>query len=225
MIIDPQFIQISIVLLFIFNIVLLYLPNMEGIGFDLLFILSLLSNSFFFYNVSPVTDFSRFLILSVVSLMVASLFMVVLSLHNIQKKTKTSSVDISLKPEYPERRRAIDNYKIIYIVCQVLVFFLLFCYSENFLSGFRENYYILGFGTFIFLSVWLGTWIREDRKDTDMYPFQCGLGSSLTLVFFIGRFFKGAWGLDLVWTQSAIGLSSFLVFLSNWIYKNSTHLI
>jgi hypothetical protein len=137
---------------------------------------------------------------------------------------------------FPERRKALDTYKFIYIACQFVLLLLVWwtqIYNTVFLTDLINAAYektdtlILGIGTILFLSVWMGIWINESRKETDMIPFAWAIGSSMGLVLLLSKY----WGvgfeklIKLVLIQGELGMSSYLVFLSYWIYKNSLTVI
>jgi len=216
---DPILTNLVICGIFFFNIALFYLPNTEWIGFGFFFIWNLFTNTFLF------RQGSEEVLLIIGSLLLISLFLIILTIVKLHSYYLKKTGPIKL---FPEKRKALDTYKIIYTVSQIVLLLLLGWSQINgkkFID--QSDKYILGFGTVLFLSIWIGTWINEHRKETDLYPFECAIGSSLGVVFLIGIYSKMGFEKisKLLLLQGELAMSSYLIFLSNWIHKTSLHQI
>jgi hypothetical protein len=213
--------------MFIFNIFLIYSQNTEWIGFGMFFIWSLMTDTILFHETSD------YVLIIIGSLLLISMFLTILAIVRLHSIYIKKSEPIK---NFPERRKALDTYKFIYIACQFVLLLLVWwtqIYNTVFLTDLINAAYektdtlILGIGTILFLSVWMGIWINESRKETDMIPFAWAIGSSMGLVLLLSKY----WGvgfeklIKLVLIQGELGMSSYLVFLSYWIYKNSLTVI
>lgn len=224
MIVDIALFNIVIILTFIFNTLLIYYPNTEWIGFLLFFVWNFLENVFLMSNYN-FTDLSEYVTVGIGSFLLVSIFLISLSTIKLHSFYVKSSEPVKLSVE---RRLAFDRFKIIYIICQIILLLLVFFSSFYDIFFNNVDLYVFGFSIILFLSIWVGVKINENRKDTDIYPFICGFLSS-NIVVFIASLVLGESGyiksFKLLLLTSGITLSSYLVFLSNWIFRHSSYII
>jgi hypothetical protein len=211
MILDDKLTNVAIITLYFFGIILLYFTNTEWIGFGFFFIWSLITNIFLF------REKFDYVLLTIGSFLLVSLFLIILAIIKLHSQYIKKSEPIK---NFPERRRAFDHYKLLFVICQGILLTLLF------LNISMNEYYTLAGGTLGFLLIWLGFYFRS-HKETDLYPFFLGLGGSIGLVGLISKFQN--YGLNtivkLLLLQGGVGISSYLIFLSHWIYKHSLHVV
>jgi hypothetical protein len=223
--VDNYLTNASIVSFFLVNVALLYLDNTELIGFALFFVWNFLENVFLFQNFS-LTTLEMGVLFTIGVLLLVSMYLVILSLWKLHNYYIAKSESIK---HFPERRKALDNYKAIYIVSQVLFMFLFFLrlvQPNNTAMMNWDTTFLLG-GLVLFLSVWFGIQGRETDLKAPMTGVVCGLAIMMGGMFGFSQYFPKLYtfqwktGLYMV----GISMSSYLVYLANWIHVHSMHSI
>ena len=217
MTVDPILSLILIWMIYLFNTIVINLTNTEWIGFGLFFVWSLCSN-IFLLSVAKIDYF----VLAIATLLFVSLFIIVLSLNLLYQQYSKKSEPIQ---NFPKRREAFTNYKIIYIFCQFLLL-CLFSWSilkEQSIHLENPDKVIVGFSVIIFLSIWMG--LQQYRTDTDIVPFLWAFFSGLSITGILGGLYYKSFPVIMLGVQSGLTLSAYLVYLSNWIHRHSLHVI
>jgi hypothetical protein len=219
---DIPFTYIFTLAVYLLCIALFYLPNTESIGFGLFFIWNIVANTFLLRETPP---FSYLVLGMGILLLIASFFcvMAMMKLHAVYVK-KSEPIH-----HFPQRRRALDNYKIMYTVAQAVWLFLIaaFYLGPKTVEGDVSIFILLG-GIVVFLFVWFMQFLFfVGRNETDIYPFIYSLEASLIVVLPLSIFNNLSFQqiILLVLTLGGIEMSYYLVYLSYWIYINSLHTI
>ena len=183
MVTEPQLTKVSIVSFFFFIIYVLYQPNLEVNGFGLLFFWFILSNAYLFYG------FKNPPYLLVSTLLFISLFIMVISIIYLQQSYAVRSEPIQ---HFPERRQAIDKYKLMFLISESFLLFLILFTKDN-------------IGTYNFI------------------PLIDALKNKGTTAF--SNIDKIKLSIQVIFYTTILGMSSYLIYLSYWIYKHSQYII
>jgi hypothetical protein len=186
--INIYFAYSAILIIYIFIIIQLYLPNTETIGLFTLFVWFILSHTFIF---SQFKNFSAFAV-SIVLLM--SLIFV-----NFYFMRKIFAQDVSLSnipPTNHEEKIVIDNFKIIFIVSEFLL--LLYIILSNINVGFKTNISntfftfvnIFYFSFFILLFYIFSNYSSDSQKNKNIESFKWAFGTTIILNFIIWFIFS-----------------------------------
>lgn len=233
MVVDLALTNVSLVAFFCLNIALLYLNNTELIGFALFFVWNFLENVFLFQNFN-LTTLEMGVLLTIGILLLVSMYLVILSLWKLHNYYIVKSESIK---HFPERRKALDNYKVLYIVSQVLFMFMFFLHSTQpnptVLMDWGSDHAFLMAGLAFFIGVWFGfKWVyflREIDLKAPMTGIVVGLAVTIGGMFVFSQTKTSPPPYAFQWKTGlyvmGISMSSYLVYLANWIHVHSMHSI
>ena len=192
---------------FIFIIVLWANSYTEWTGFFLMYVWFISSYSFLFANTNTKMELNP-ITTSIILLFVSST-LVILSIWKLYREFSKKSLPIHLKGS---RREALNNYKIIYIICQVFVFIKILVPFSDTLS---TNYIVT---VLLFLLLWLP---NQVKYPTSLTPFLVTFFITLVILFFSciqNPFLPCIYHIILT-------MSAYLVYIGNWIFHHSRYTI
>ncbi len=222
-------IGITVILLYLLNTTLLYLDNVETIGLILLFFFSLIINTLMYSVLFSTNPGSlSYSLYGISALSFISTFLIFLGITNLHKAHAKRSEPIQ---HFPERRRALTNYEILYCTLQGLLLLgsgLLITGFAPAISFGQLEQALIGLTSIIGVGIWLGLLYFDSspkQKETAIRPFVIGAGCSIIPYIFVYFMDKYIPVLSLIPMTLMLESSAFLIYLSNWIYQTSKHVL